>query len=108
MKILIKEDRLQTLINTILDETFGDLYETKDYITDYRGEHWEIRYSKDGQVVMLYLSQGKLYVAEEMVSKLNMFGFERSTKDWRVKKWFESTYELPVKGVEFGSKSEMN
>ena len=47
MKILINENRIQSLINKLLDEEFGELYEYKSYTTDSSGEWLTIHYSKD-------------------------------------------------------------
>lgn len=97
MKILIKENRIQSLINKLLDEEFGELYEYKNYTTDSTGEWLTIRYMKDGQIVMIYRDdRDLLYVATEELSKLNMFDLDYDTLRTVVGKWFESTYEFPV------------
>ena len=54
MKILIKENRIQNLINNILNDELTDLYEYRGYTTDSMGEWLTIRYMKDGEIVMLY------------------------------------------------------
>lgn len=97
MKILIKENRIQSLINKLLDEEFGELYEYKNYTTDSTGEWLTIRYSKDGRVVMIYRDDQKyLYIGTDNLSSLNVFGFQFDEKVKVVSKWFESRYELPV------------
>lgn len=97
MKILINENRIQSLINKLLDEEFGELYEYKNYTTDSTGEWLTIHYSKDGQVVMIYRDDIKyLYVGTDNLSSLNMFDLQYGEKIKAVSKWFESRYELPV------------
>jgi hypothetical protein len=100
MKILIKENKIQRLINSLLDDEFGNLYDDRTYTTDSTGEWLTIRYMKEGKIVMIYRDDRDfLYVATEMLSKLNMFGLEFSELQSSVEKWFESTYELPVSTV---------
>lgn len=97
MKILIKENRIQSLINKLLDEEFGELYEYKNYTTDSTGEWLTIRYSKDGRVVMIYRDDQKyLYIGTDNLSSLNVFDLDYTAKLVVVSKWFESRYELPV------------
>jgi hypothetical protein len=100
MKILIKENRIQNLINNILNDELTDLYEYRGYTTDSTGEWLTIRYMKDGQIVMLYRDdRDLLYVATEQLSKLNVFDLDYNTLQNVVGKWFESTYEYPVDRV---------
>lgn len=102
MKILIKENRIQSLINKLLDEEFGELYEYKNYTTDSTGEWLTIRYSKDGRVVMIYRDDQKyLYIGTDNLSSLNVFGLNKTAKIIVVSKWFESRYELPVEDISF-------
>ena len=97
MKILIKENRIQNLANYILNDEFSDLSEDRGYITDSMGEWMTIKYSKNGQVVMIYRDdRDLLYVATEELSKLNVFDLDYYELQKLVRKWFESTYELPV------------
>lgn len=97
MKILINENRIQSLINKLLDEEFGELYEYKNYTTDSTGEWLTIRYSKDGRVVMIYRDDQKyLYIGTDNLSSLNVFDLDYTAKLVVVSKWFESRYELPV------------
>jgi 5'-3' exonuclease len=100
MKVLIKENRIQNLINNILNDEFGELYEYRGYTTDSTGEWLTIRYLKDGQNVIIYRDdKDLLYVATEELSKLNMFDFDYDELRKVVGRWFESTYELPVDTV---------
>jgi hypothetical protein len=109
MKILIKENRIQNLANYILNDEFSDLSEDRWYATDSTGEWMTIKYSKDGQVVMIYRDdRDLLYVATEEVSKLNVFDLDYYELQKLVRKWFESTYELPVETVMIISTKALN
>lgn len=109
MKILIKENRIQNLINNILNDELTDLYEYRGYTTDSTGEWLTIRYMKDGQIVMLYRDdRDLLYVATEELSKLNIFDLDYNTLQTVVGKWFELTYELPVDKVMIISSKALN
>jgi hypothetical protein len=109
MKIIIKENKMQVLINNLLDEEFGDLYDDRTYITDFTGEWLTINYKKEGKIVMIYRDDLEvLYVATEMLSKLNIFGFSSIERQMSVEKWFESRYELPVDRVSSISIRSMN
>jgi len=109
MKILIKENRIQNLINNILNDELTELYEYKSYTSDSTGEWMTIRYMKDGQIVMLYRDdRDLLYVATEELSKLNIFDLDYGTLQNVVEKWFESTYELPVDTVMIISTKALN
>lgn len=97
MKVLIKENKVQSLVNNILDEEFGELYEYRSYTTDSTGEWLTIHYSKDGRVVMIYRDDQKfLYIGTDNLSGLNLFELHYGEKLSVVSKWFESRYELPV------------
>jgi hypothetical protein len=97
MKILIKENRVQSLVNRMLDEEFGELYEYRSYTTDSTGEWLTITYSKDGRAVMMYRDDKNfLYVGTDNLSALNLFDLHYDEKLSVVSKWFESRYELPV------------
>jgi hypothetical protein len=100
MKILIKENRIQSLANHMLDEKFGELYEYVDYTTDSTGE-WKITfYSKEGKNVIIYRHDSEyLYIAEEYVNSLDVFAFNIDENDELIKDWFQSRYELPVREV---------
>lgn len=109
MKILIKENRIQNLINNILNDELTDLYEYRGYTTDSTGEWMTIRYMKDGQNVMIYRDdRDLLYVGVEELSKLNMFDLEFNELRTVVGRWFESTYELPVDTVMIISTKALN
>ena len=109
MKILIKENRIQNLANYILNDEFSDLSEDRWYATDSTGEWMTIKYSKDGQVVMIYRDDNDLlYVATEQLSKLNVFDLDYNTLQNVVGKWFESTYEYPVDRVMIISSKALN
>jgi hypothetical protein len=109
MKILIKENRIQNLINNILNDELTDLYEYRGYTTDSTGEWLTIRYMKDGQIVMLYRDdRDLLYVTTEGLSRLNIFDLDYNTLQTVVEKWFESTYELPVNKVMIISSEALN
>ena len=102
MKILINENRIQSLINKLLDKEFGELYEYKNYTTDSTGEWMTIHYSKDGRIVMIYSDrQNYLYIGTDNLSSLNVFGLNKTAKIIVVSKWFESRYELPVEDISF-------
>lgn len=97
MKVLIKENKVQSLVNNILDKEFGELYEYRSYATDSTGEWLTIHYSKDGRVVMIYRDDQKyLYIGTDNLSSLNVFDLHYDEKLSVVSKWFESRYELPV------------
>jgi hypothetical protein len=109
MKILIKENRIQNLINNILNDELTDLYEYRGYTTDSTGEWLTIRYMKDGQIVMLYRDdRDLLYVTTEGLSRLNIFDLDYNALQTVVEKWFESTYELPVDKVMIISSKVLN
>ena len=109
MKILIKENRLQNLINNILNDELTELYEDRWYATDSTGEWMTIKYSKDGQIVMLYRDdRDLLYVTTEELSGLNIFDLDYNELQTVVEKWFESTYELPVDKVMIISSKALN
>lgn len=109
MKILINENKVQSLINKLLDEVFGELYEYKSYTTDSSGEWMTIRYSKDGRVVMIYRDDiDFLYVGEDNLSSLNVFDLDYTAKLVVVSKWFESRYELPVEDVRIVNSKLLN
>ena len=109
MKILIKENRIQNLINNILNDELTDLYEYRGYTTDSTGEWLTIRYMKDGQIVMLYRDdRDLLYVTTEGLSRLNIFDLDYNALQTVVEKWFESTYELPVDKVMIISSKALN
>jgi hypothetical protein len=109
MKILIKENRIQNLINNILNDELTDLYEYRGYTTDSTGEWLTIRYMKDGRIVMLYRDdRDLLYVTTEGLSRLNIFDLDYNTLQTVVEKWFESTYELPVDKVMIISDKALN
>jgi hypothetical protein len=109
MKILIKENRIQNLINNILNDELTDLYEYRGYTTDSTGEWLTIRYMKDGQIVMLYRDdRDLLYVTTEGLSRLNIFDLDYNALQTVVEKWFESTYELPVDKVMIISTKALN
>lgn len=109
MKILIKENKIQQLINNILNDELADLYEYRGYTTDSTGEWLTIRYMKDGQIVMMYRDdRNLLYVATEELSKLNIFDLDYNTLQIVVGKWFESTYELPGDKVMIISSKALN
>jgi hypothetical protein len=109
MKILIKENRIQNLINNILNDELTDLYEYRGYTTDSTGEWLTIRYMKDGQIVMLYRDdRDLLYVTTEGLSRLNIFDLDYNALQTVVEKWFESTYELPVDVVMIISSKVLN
>jgi hypothetical protein len=109
MKILIKENRIQNLINNILNDELTDLYEYRGYTTDSTGEWLTIRYMKDGQIVMLYRDdRDLLYVTTEGLSRLNIFDLDYNALQTVVEKWFESTYELPVDIVMIISSKALN
>jgi 5'-3' exonuclease len=109
MKILIKENRIQNLINNILNDELTDLYEYRGYTTDSTGEWLTIRYMKDGKNVMIYRDdRDLLYVATEELSKLNIFDLDYNTLQTVVGKWFELTYELPVDKVMIISSKALN
>ena len=109
MKILIKENRIQNLINNILNDELTDLYEYRGYTTDSTGEWLTIRYMKDGRIVMLYRDdRDLLYVTTEGLSRLNIFDLDYNTLQTVVEKWFESTYELPVDKVMIISSKALN
>lgn len=109
MKILINENKVQSLINKLLDEVFGELYEYKSYTTDSSGEWMTIRYSKDGRVVMIYRDDiDFLYVGEDNLSSLNVFDLDYTAKLVVVSKWFESRYELPVEDVRIVNSKILN
>jgi hypothetical protein len=109
MKILIKENRIQNLINNILNDELTDLYEYRGYTTDSTGEWLTIRYMKDGEIVMLYRDdRDLLYVATEDLSGLNIFDLDYNELQTVVEKWFESTYELPVDKVMIISTKALN
>jgi hypothetical protein len=109
MKILIKENRIQNLINNILNDELTDLYEYRGYTTDSTGEWLTIRYMKDGQIVMLYRDdRDLLYVTTEGLSRLNIFDLDYNALQTVVEKWFESTYELPVDIVMIISSKVLN
>jgi hypothetical protein len=109
MKILIKENKIQQLINNILNDELTELYEDRWYATDSTGEWLTIRYMKDGQIVMLYRDdRDLLYVATEGLSKLNIFDLDYNTLQTVVGKWFESTYEYPVDRVMIISSKALN
>jgi hypothetical protein len=109
MKILIKENKLQQLINRVLNDELTDLYEYRGYTTDSTGEWLTIRYMKDGQIVMIYRDdKDLLYIATEELSKLNIFDLDYKTLRTVVEKWFESTYELPVDIVMIISSEALN
>ena len=109
MKILIKENRIQSLINKLLDEEFGELYEYKNYTTDSSGEWMTIHYSKDGRVVMIYRDDQKyLYIGTDNLSSLNVFDLDYTAKLVVVSKWFESRYELPVEDVRIVNSKLLN
>jgi 5'-3' exonuclease len=109
MKILIKESRIQQLINSILNDELTDLYEYKGYTTDSTGEWMTIQYMKEGQVVMIYRDDNDLlYVGTEQLSKLNVFDLSYNELQNVVGKWFESTYEFPVDKVMIISTKALN
>lgn len=109
MKILIKESKIQQLINNILNDELTDLYEYRGYTTDSTGEWMTIRYLKNGQIVMIYRDdKDLLYVATEELSKLNIFDMDYNTLQTVVGKWFELTYELPVDKVMIISSKALN
>lgn len=109
MKILINENKVQSLINKLLDEVFGELYEYKSYTTDSSGEWMTIHYSKDGLVVMIYRDDiDFLYVGEDNLSSLNVFDLDYTAKLVVVSKWFESRYELPVEDVRIVNSKILN
>lgn len=109
MKILIKENRIQNLINNILNDELTDLYEYRGYTTDSMGEWLTITYMKDGQIVMSYRDdRDLLYVTTEGLSKLNIFDLDYNELQTVVEKWFESTYELPVDKVMIISTKALN
>jgi hypothetical protein len=109
MKILIKENRIQNLINNILNDELTDLYEYRGYTTDSTGEWLTIRYMKDGQIVMLYRDdRDLLYVTTEGLSRLNIFDLDYNALQTVVGKWFELTYELPVDKVMIISSKALN
>jgi hypothetical protein len=109
MKILIKESKVQQLINNILNDELTELYEYKGYTTDSTGEWMTIRYMKDGQIVMIYRDdRDLLYVATEELSRLNIFDLEYNELQKVVGRWFESTYELPVDMVMIISTKALN
>lgn len=109
MKILINENRIQSLINKLLDEEFGELYEYKNYTTDSSGEWMTIHYSKEGRVVMIYRDDiDFLYVGEDNLSSLNVFDLDYTEKLFVVSKWFESRYELPVEDVRIVNSKLLN
>lgn len=110
MKYIIKEDRLQGIVDKVLDNSFGELYEDKKYTTDSTGEWSTTKYYKEGrQCVMIYRDNlGMLYVAREMTSQLSMFDVNLQREEFMVKDWFESRYELPVSRVLEVSLKSMN
>ena len=115
MKIIIKEDRIQNLVNDILNDEFGELYEYKRYTTDSTGEWFTIEFSKEGLTVMMYRessqtlsSSNLLYVSSEILNKLSIFDFEKDTLERVVEEWFESVYELPVDRVLSVRSKQMN
>ena len=109
MKIIIKESRIQQLINSILNDELTDLYEYRGYTTDSTGEWLTIRYMKDGQIVMLYRDdRDLLYVTTDGLSRLNIFDLDYNALQTVVEKWFESTYELPVDKVMIISSKALN
>ena len=109
MKILIKENRIQNLINNILNDELTDLYEYRGYTTDSTGEWLTIRYMKDGQIVMLYRDdRDLLYVTTEGLSRLNIFDLDYNELQTVVETSFESTYELPVDVVMIISSKVLN
>jgi hypothetical protein len=109
MKIIIKESRIQQLINSILNDELTDLYEYRGYTTDSTGEWLTIRYMKDGQIVMLYRDdRDLLYVTTDGLSRLNIFDLDYNALQTVVEKWFESTYELPVDKVMIISSKVLN
>ena len=109
MKIIIKESKVQQLINNILNDELTELYEYKGYTTDSTGEWMTIRYMKDGQIVMIYRDdRDLLYVATEELSGLNIFDLEYNELQKVVGRWFESTYELPVDMVMIISTNALN
>jgi hypothetical protein len=118
MKIIIKEDRVQNLVNDILNDEFGELYEYKRYTTDSTGEWFTIEFSKEGLTVMMYrefkptevspVHLYLLYVSSEMLNKLSIFDFEKGTLERVVGEWFESVYELPVDRVSVVLSKQMN
>ena len=103
MRILITESRLQQLINNVLNDEFGELYEYSEHTIERNGEFRSITYSKEGQNVMrYYFGSDYLYIANEMLNKLNIFGLDDNNdnkKELVIGKWFESVYELPVDAV---------
>ena len=100
MKILINENRIQSLVNKLLDEEFGELYEYNEYTTDSTGEWKTTFYSKDGKIVIIYRHDVEfLYIAEEYVNSLNVFAFNVDENEKLIKDWFQSRYELPVRTV---------
>ena len=115
MEIIIKEDRVQNLVNDILNDEFGELYEYKRYTTDSTGEWFTIEFSKEGLIVMMYRessqtlsSSNLLYVSSEILNKLSIFDFEKDTLERVVGEWFESVYELPVDRVLSVRSEQMN
>jgi hypothetical protein len=109
MKILINENKVQSLVNKLLDEEFGELYEYKNYTTDSSGEWMTIHYSKEGRVVMIYRDDiDFLYVGEDNLSSLNVFDLDYTAKLVVVSKWFESRYELPVEDVRIVNSKILN
>ena len=109
MKIIINENNLQPLVNKILDEEFGELYESKNYTTDSTGEWLTIYYYKNGLNVMIYRDDIKiLYVGEDNISPLNVFDLDYDTKRDVISKWFESRYESSVKSLRIVTNKLLN
>ena len=109
MKILINENRIQSLVNKLLDEEFGELYEYNEYTTDSTGEWKTTFYSKDGKIVIIYRHDVEfLYIAEEYVNSLNVFAFNVDENEKLIKDWFQSRYELPVRTVTILEVNKLN
>ncbi len=109
MKVLIKENKVQSLVNNILDEAFGELYEYNEYTTDSTGEWKTTFYSKDGKIVIIYRHDVEyLYIAEEYVNGLNIFAFNNDENENLIKDWFQSKYELPVSAVSILGVNRLN
>jgi hypothetical protein len=109
MKILINENRIQSLVNKLLDEEFGELYEYNEYTTDSTGEWKTTFYSIDGKVVIIYRHDVEfLYIAKKYVNSLNVFAFNVDENEKLIKDWFQSRYELPVRAVTILEVNKLN
>jgi hypothetical protein len=93
MKILINENRVDSLINKWLEDEYGGLKHKVS--VDYPDLYY---FMKNGDVVMDYYEKyGRLCVVDNIVGFImNMFGKSWGESKDIVEEWFQNSYDLDV------------